>query len=160
MRDTIGQFKYNVTTEISRLKLCKSDRDSLIINHIPLVIKLASVYGKRKHNTEELIGVGCLRLLEVVDKYFDKKRGNLTTLLYRAIPQSFRQHARENEYLVKFPRRTWKQMGKIRVFCNEHGGNFPSKTEMKSLLGYQRFSQKRYGELFCAWTCLNKEAVE
>jgi RNA polymerase sigma-B factor len=80
-------------------------RDRLVEEMLPLVRSLASKYGGRGEQVEDLVQVGAIGLIEAIDR-FDLERGvELTTYAVPTIVGEIRRHFRDKAWALHVPRR-------------------------------------------------------
>ena len=92
------------TGRSSRSERAPSDREQVILDHMPLVVGLARRYARRGEALEDLIQVGTEGLIKAVDR-FDPTRG--TSLVAFATPTilgEIRRHFRDRLRMVHVPR--------------------------------------------------------
>ena len=80
-------------------------RDRLVEEMLPLVRSLASKYGGRGEQVEDLVQVGAIGLIKAIDR-FDLERGvELTTYAVPTIVGEIRRHFRDKAWALHVPRR-------------------------------------------------------
>lgn len=82
----------------------QTDRDALILDHMPLVKALARRYANRGEPLDDLIQVGTIGLIKAIDR-FDSERGTaLASFATPTILGEIRRHFRDKTWMVHVPR--------------------------------------------------------
>ncbi len=99
---TIGLPRRHMST--LRPRPDPTDRDGLIMDHMPLVKALARRYANRGEPLDDLIQVGTIGLIKAVDR-FDPSRGTaLASFATPTILGEIRRHFRDRTWMVHVPR--------------------------------------------------------
>lgn len=81
-----------------------ADRETLILEHMPLVRALARRYANRGEPLDDLIQVGTIGLIKAIDR-FDESRGTaLASFATPTILGEIRRHFRDRTWMVHVPR--------------------------------------------------------
>lgn len=84
--------------------LDESERERLILDHMPLVKALARRYANRGEPLDDLVQVGTIGLIKAIDR-FDPARGNaLASFAAPTILGEIRRHFRDRTWMVHVPR--------------------------------------------------------
>jgi RNA polymerase sigma-B factor len=89
-------------------------RERLIELHLPLVRALARRYANCGERVEDLVQVGCIGLIEAIDR-FDPERGSeLASFAVPTILGEIKRHLRDRASMVRIPRRLAELNGLLR----------------------------------------------
>lgn len=89
-------------------------RERLIELHLPLVRALARRYANCGERVEDLVQVGCIGLIEAIDR-FDPGRGSeLASFAVPTIAGEIKRHLRDRASTVRIPRRLAELNGRLR----------------------------------------------
>lgn len=99
---TIGSPQRHMSTRSPRPD--PTDRDALVMDHMPLVKALARRYANRGEPLDDLIQVGTIGLIKAIDR-FDPDRGTaLASFATPTILGEIRRHFRDRTWMVHVPR--------------------------------------------------------
>lgn len=97
----------------------RTDRDALILDHMPLVKALARRYANRGEPLDDLIQVGTIGLIKAIDR-FDPQRGTaLASFATPTILGEIRRHFRDRTWMVHVPRGTQDTHGAVNRTIDE-----------------------------------------
>lgn len=74
-------------------------RNNIVNSNLGLIVKLANSFANNQADKDDLIGIGNLLLLDVIDKYNPAKGFKFSTYLYKAIRSKFSKVIKENSKL-------------------------------------------------------------
>jgi RNA polymerase sigma factor (sigma-70 family) len=94
-----------------------ADREALILQHIPLVYKLAIRYKRlgqaAGHELEDLVGVGTIALVESVDRYDPERGVKFLTYAFSVVRGEIRHYIRNENGVIKASRNRWERGGRV-----------------------------------------------
>lgn len=115
-----------------------TDRDALILDHMPLVKALARRYANRGEPLDDLIQVGTIGLIKAIDR-FDPARGTaLASFATPTILGEIRRHFRDRTWMVHVPRGTQDTHGAVNRTIDQMTARLrrsPSVSEVADELG-------------------------
>lgn len=80
-------------------------RQELIIRHLSLVSRLARRFSAYDEETDDLVQVGCIGLINAIDRYEPGKGTNFLAFAVPTITGEMRRYLRDRAKLVRLPRR-------------------------------------------------------
>jgi RNA polymerase sigma-B factor len=89
-------------------------RNHLIEAHLPLVRTLAARFARRGEPLDDLIQVGCVGLINAVDRYDPGRGDSFEAYATPTITGEIRRHLRDTSPGLRLPRRQWEEHGRIR----------------------------------------------
>jgi len=122
-------------------------REQLILAHLPQVWLIASQMHRllpRHLELDDLVSVGCVGLIEAVDRYDPQRGCLLKTLAERRIRGAILDYLRKVDPLTRRLRRFVKQRDKAAVWLELELGRAPESAELAHVLG---LSIERYRKL-------------
>ena len=126
------------TTPSGRSALGASDRERLIVEHLPLVRGLARRYANRGEPLDDLVQVGTIGLIKAIDR-FDPSRGvKLSSFATPTILGEIRRHFRDRSWTVRVPRGIQEARAQITHAVGElsaANGRSPSVREIAGATG-------------------------
>ena len=126
------------TTPSGRSALGASDRERLIVEHLPLVRGLARRYANRGEPLDDLAQVGTIGLIKAIDR-FDPSRGvKLSSFATPTILGEIRRHFRDRSWTVRVPRGIQEARAQITHAVGElsaANGRSPSVREIAEATG-------------------------
>lgn len=81
-----------------------ADRDQLIVEHLPLVHRLARRYAHRGEPLDDLVQAGTIGLIKAVDRFDPTRSDELATFAAPTILGEIRRHFRDRTWVVRVPR--------------------------------------------------------
>lgn len=147
--ESLALLKKNVSSE--RMKEHLSKRDRMIVENVPLVIKIACKYVSGDSDTfEELVDEGIIGLIRAVDKY-DESVGRFSTYATYWIRSSMESYLNETQMNISIPKGMCVYVRHAKLFAREHGRK-PTVDELMTISECSRasatyaieYSDKRY----------------
>ena len=115
-----------------------SERERLIVEHLPLVRGLARRYANRGEPLDDLVQVGTIGLIKAIDR-FDPARGvKLASFATPTILGEIRRHFRDRSWTVRVPRGIQEARAQITHAVSElsaTNGRSPSVREIAEATG-------------------------
>jgi RNA polymerase sigma-B factor len=115
-----------------------SERERLIVEHLPLVRGLARRYANRGEPLDDLVQVGTIGLIKAIDR-FDATRGvKLASFATPTILGEIRRHFRDRSWTVRVPRGIQEARAQITHAVSELSainGRSPSVREISAATG-------------------------
>ena len=115
-----------------------SERERLIVEHLPLVRGLARRYANRGEPLDDLVQVGTIGLIKAIDR-FDPARGvKLASFATPTILGEIRRHFRDRSWTVRVPRGIQEARAQITHAVGELSainGRSPSVREIAEATG-------------------------
>jgi RNA polymerase sigma-B factor len=113
--------------------LTESERERLILDHMPLVRALARRYANRGEPLDDLVQVGTIGLIKAIDR-FDPARGSaLASFAAPTVLGEIRRHFRDRTWMVHVPRGVQDAHGVVNRtidFLTSELGRSPSVREV------------------------------
>lgn len=129
-RDLLSYVKRSIRSAIGRRGM--SQRDSMILNNMPWVIKVAARYAKiSKAPIDELVQEGTIGLIRAVDKY-NPDMGKFTTYATYWIRMEMERFLNERLGDIQPPKHIGNIIRHVRRYYIEHG-RYPSVEELMAL---------------------------
>ena len=126
------------TTPSGHSALGASERERLIVEHLPLVRGLARRYANRGEPLDDLVQVGTIGLIKAIDR-FDPSRGvKLSSFATPTILGEIRRHFRDRSWTVRVPRGIQEARAQITHAVSElsaENGRSPSVREIAESTG-------------------------
>ncbi len=87
-----------------RRPLDQSERERLILDHMPLVKALARRYANRGEPLDDLVQVGTIGLIKAIDRFDPARGSSLASFAAPTILGEIRRHFRDRTWMVHVPR--------------------------------------------------------
>ena len=84
--------------------LDESERERLILDHMPLVKALARRYANRGEPLDDLVQVGTIGLIKAIDRFDPTRGSSLASFAAPTILGEIRRHFRDRTWMVHVPR--------------------------------------------------------
>jgi len=108
-------------------------RQELIVRHLSLVSRLARRFSAYDEETDDLVQVGCIGLINAIDRYEPDKGTNFLAFAIPTITGEMRRYLRDKANLVRLPRRLQglrAQVNLVTEHLSQELGHSPTTTDL------------------------------
>ena len=137
-----------------------SARDSLVIDHLPLVRRLCRKFSQSGEPLEDLVQVGTVGLIKAVEKYDPNRGSSLVAFAIPVVVGEIKNYFRDHGWAVKVPRKLQRQKLLVTKAVDrlyQDKGRSPTIAEIAEATG---FSQEDVHETFEVSRCGNPLSLD